>query len=306
MPPEHDPLVEMAKCLNLVSNLLIVLIIGHFVSAKRGEIHWVVSRLLHWGHNRGAPAGEQYDREAHMTPSLLSDADRLVFFDLETTGREPGKHRIIQFAGIAVDARTLAAVEELNVRVQLLRTDAWEAEALAGNCFSQRTGYTIFNEAVAQDDDGALRFAKFEACAEKWNAEAKPHATALALVDAFLNRHKSVPMKSRRTGAEYRVARLAGHNVHAFDIPHLRAWYGSRFFPAEYRCLDTFHLACWVAWMESGCANVPLNLPALRERYGIRVEGAAHDALVDVRATVELARRLLFELTQFRMPEVMT
>lgn len=237
----------------------------------------------------------------------MSDADRIVFFDLETTGREPGRHRIIQFAGIAVDARTLAMVEEVDVAVQLMRTDPWELEALAGNCFAQRTGFKSLDELDKSDGsehDAARLLASFEHCAKQWNATAESSGAAWQKIDAFLNRHKSVPMISKRTSKTYSVARLAGHNVHAFDIPHLRAWYGSRFFPAEYRCLDTYHLACWVAWMETGCANVPLNLPALRERYGIRVAGAAHDALTDVRATVELARRLLFELAKFRMPEV--
>jgi hypothetical protein len=240
-----------------------------------------------------------------VAPSPLTrGADRLVFFDLETTGREPGKHRIIQFAGIAVDARTLATVEEVDVAVQLMRNDAWEAEALAGNCFAQRTGYKIFNEFAASEvANGTIRFEHFESCAKRWNSGAEPPGVALQKVDAFFNRHKSVTVVSKRSGKPYSVCRLAGFNIHAFDMPHMKAWYGSKFTPWEHRCLDVFHLACWVAWMETGCANVPLNLPALRERYGIRAPGAAHDALIDVRATVELARRLLFELTKFRIPE---
>ena len=230
-------------------------------------------------------------------PTSSPPHGRLVFFDLETTGREPGRHRVIQFAGVAVDARTLATVEELDVRVQLLRSDAWEAEALAGNVFAQRTDYKIFEGLIEEE-----RFAEFERAAKVWNAGAEPTGNAWQKVDAFLNRHKSVTVVSKRSGKPYSVCRLAGFNIHAFDMPHMRAWYGSKFTPWEYRCLDVFHLACWVAWMETGCANVPLNLPALRERYGIRVPGAAHDALTDVRATVELARRLLFELTKFRMP----
>jgi len=230
---------------------------------------------------------------------MTSNNGHLVFFDLETSGREPGKHHILQFAAIAVDAKTLVSVEQVEYKIAFhVLDDPWEIEAMRGNVFAHLTGYT--GNMVAVEEKLVPDREEFIKCVDVWNKRSniKSRAQAQSLIDAFLNRHKSVPMVGKKPPhKKYSVARLAGHNIAAFDIPHLRALYGpDRFFPCEYRCLDTYHLACWVMFMEHGMDNIPLNMPALLERFGIKYDGSAHDALVDVKNNLEVARRLLFKI----------
>lgn len=211
----------------------------------------------------------------------------VVFFDLETTGLVPGEHKIIQFAAIAVGAPpNLRELDSIELKIQFDPAASYCTEAaLKVNSFGHME----------------QRLGSREKASHEWNKKAVPREIAFEKINEFISSRKGVPMTSKGSGKKWMAARLAGHNAAAFDIPMLRAFYGTNFFPCEYRCLDTYHLAAWVAFLETGTENIALNLPALRERYGISVPGDAHDALTDVRATVELARRLMFRASSFRL-----
>ena len=95
-------------------------------------------------------------------------------------------------------------------------------------------------------------------------------------------------------GQPYRVAQLAGHNAATFDGPFLTGWYKQvdEFLPASRTVLCTLHRALWY-FQENPQAERPENmkLGTLAQHFGIQHEGA-HDAMADVRATVELYKAL--------------
>ena len=72
--------------------------------------------------------------------------------------------------------------------------------------------------------------------------------------------------------------------------------------PADWRVLDTLQLAQW--WYFATGKKRPANfrLETLCGEFGIELEGEAHDALVDVRATLELARELTRKSAADRLP----
>lgn len=186
--------------------------------------------------------------------------ERIVFFDLETGGLEPGKHPVIQFAGIAVDG-AWNEVEALEFKIAFDAAAA-EPEALAVNHYS----------------------------AEAW-AEAHPPLIAVSAIGNFFRRHSSL-RKVSNAGRPYSVARVAAHNAR-FDCDHLGAFFKARgeFCPAAlYEPLDTLALARWVS-LRSDSQPKDHKLGSLCEWLGIPLD-AAHDALSDVRATVEVARLL--------------
>ena len=93
------------------------------------------------------------------------------------------------------------------------------------------------------------------------------------------------------------VAELAGHNVASFDVPFLRRYFElcSLFYPASFIPLDTLQLARW--WKEvHGIEIENLKLGTLASFFGIELGADAHDALADVRANVEVARRMVEDL----------
>jgi len=189
---------------------------------------------------------------------------KTVFFDLETGGLTPGVHPIIQFAGIAVDEK-FKVQEELEIKLQF---DIGEctAEALAVNSFDP----------------------------EVWEKESFSQISGMKVISAFLKRHATVKLISKR-GSPYYVALMAGHNASNFDGPMLQAWYkkADEFLPGYFRVLCTSQLAQWHFYNHP---NPPENmkLGTLCRYFGVHLsEQAAHDALADVRANVKLARVLL-------------
>jgi DNA polymerase III epsilon subunit-like protein len=90
------------------------------------------------------------------------------------------------------------------------------------------------------------------------------------------------------------VAQLAGHNGASFDGPRIQRLYkdAGAFLPADPRVLDTMQRAMW--WFqERGIRPESFKLEALCNYFGIPIgEGETHDALADVRLTIQLARRL--------------
>ncbi len=127
---------------------------------------------------------------------------------------------------------------------------------------------------------------------EAWVTAVSPEQTARRF-SAFVKPHSTVEMVSKRTGAPYTVARLAGYNALTFDLPRLRALYGASFFPCSYHVRDLLQRAMFY-FDEHPDLSKPkdLKLSTLCEYFGISADGA-HEALTDCRMTVNLHRRLV-------------
>ncbi len=198
---------------------------------------------------------------------------RIVFYDLETGGLDPQKHPVIQFAGVAVHVDRWEVMEELELKIRFRESDC-DPEALEANSY---------NRVV-------------------WAGEAVNRNAAIRRIGLFFRDHATVPMeKSKKPGEYWWACQTGGHNAARFDDAFLRAMFDSanEFCIASFMVLDTLQLAMWANLQERLRAPDPdaveeppnLKLETLCDRMGIPLE--AHDALEDVRATAELARRLL-------------
>lgn len=182
-----------------------------------------------------------------------------VFFDFETGGLDP-KHPNIQLGAVA-----LRDWQEV---------DAFEAKI-------------AFDAATADPEALALNHYTPEA----W-ANAKPEAQVAQEFERFLSRHAALKLISKR-GKPYTTTRLAGHNVAGFDCERLKVmmdrhlmgqfWHGCWWYP-----FDTYPLAIWKR------PDLPkYDLQTLAKALEIEVDGAAHEALSDVRLCVKIARALI-------------
>jgi DNA polymerase III epsilon subunit-like protein len=183
----------------------------------------------------------------------------VTFFDFETSGLLESQPSI-QLGAASVN-------------------DAWEIT----ETFEKKIQ---FDEALA--DPKALEMNHYDR--EVWVRDAAAEPVVVAQFDAFLNRHKSIQMVSKRTERPYNVARLAGYNVQSFDLPRLRKMYGEgRFLPAHPLTLDVLHLALWYFKDKPQPKNYQQT--TIMEALGIPFPDA-HDALADVRASILLAKAL--------------
>jgi DNA polymerase III epsilon subunit-like protein len=126
---------------------------------------------------------------------------------------------------------------------------------------------------------------------EAWK-DAKPAPRVAAEFSDFIRPHLCIEMMSKRTGAPYYVAKAAGYNALTFDWPRLKALFATQFLPVSYHVRDCLQRAMW--WFDEhqeAARPKDLKLSTVCEYFGIAVDGA-HDALVDVRLTAALARRL--------------
>lgn len=189
-----------------------------------------------------------------------------VFYDFETGGTEP-HHPNIQLAAIAVDGdfNPLATFE---AKIAFDESKA-DPEALA------------INHYFSEDWDGA-----------------KAEITVMADFARFCGRFADIPKRSKAKGSLYHVVRLGGYNNVRFDT--VRLWgamkrYGI-FFPADFHDLDVLQAATWYFTMNPPFPKVgdrfSLKLGDLCNHFGIAPDGAFHDALADVKATIEMAKRL--------------
>ncbi len=191
--------------------------------------------------------------------------NRIVFFDVETSGVSSTKHEIIQLAAVRVNP-TFSGYRTFEVKLQFDHEKA-DAEALEMNSYN----------------------------AEIWEQEAVSPREAAEKFARFLNESADVTKVSKRTGREYKVAQLAAHNAR-FDRDFIFALYKRLdiYLPANWHVIDTIQLA-----LIHG--NITNNQPAsfslskLCEFYDLPLDNA-HDALGDVIATARLARRLLSDL----------
>lgn len=189
-----------------------------------------------------------------------------VFFDLETGGVEE-RHPNIQLAAVAVRDWEIVDTFERKIRFDPAMCDP---AALAMNGYRE----------------------------DVWHVEAAPEAEVARSFKRFLETYADLTLKSTRTGRPYRAARMAGHNVVAFDVPRLRAmmdragigfWPGCWWYP-----LDTYQLAIWhFAQHEHLEAPENFTLQGLASHFDIPAQGAAHEALADVKLSVKIAELLV-------------
>ena len=127
-----------------------------------------------------------------------------------------------------------------------------------------------------------------------WREEGRSPKAVACDFARFLSRHASATVRGT-DGRQLIVAQLVAHNAE-FDGVFLREWFEGLglFFPASYRIFCTLHRAMW--YFHEDRSMLPprdFKLGTLCCLFGVpfnRFE--AHDALTDVRATVELYRRM--------------
>lgn len=194
--------------------------------------------------------------------------DKIVVFDLETGGKDPERHAVIQIAAVAVDRRDDWAI-----------VDSFEQKV----CFRPENAQTEALEVNSYDD-------------AVWKAEAQPPSLVADLFAAFLKEHATSRRIGKTSGKPYVTTLLCGHNAVKFDIPFILKWYKrlgkeGAFFACWWECLDTIRLAHWV-FSERDDAPENYQLATLADYFGLDRTGA-HDALVDVTLTAQIAHHLL-------------
>lgn len=237
-------------------------------------------------------------------------AQKIVFFDLETSGLDPKSHAIIQIAAVAVTMPDMEIVGRYEAKIKFSAAKA-DPVALTGNVYSLIVPFPNRNRILETVRDRAARRSyadrntpvlneaereEFFSYHYVWNDQALDAAMVAKTFANFLRTHATVP-KTSKTGNLYNVARLAGHNVTAFDIPFLREWYERLesigkgvFLPADFFALDTLQMALQnMIFRNAGYKN--LKLQTLCQHHGIADE-QTHDALDDIYLNVALCRAM--------------
>lgn len=217
---------------------------------------------------------------------MRNESGQYVFFDLETTGLDfpsqlevqeaPEQDEIIQIAAIATGrAPDFQEVDRFEVKLYPSNHGLGRMER-----GFERSGFKH-------------RFDK-----NLWLSVGHPATTGLKMFKEFLSRHVQVTRTSK-TGGKYKIARVAGHNINSFDVNFLLAYAKKKsvFMPIEFRGLDTLSVIPWLKMVGVKLPEVH-TLGSLCEHYGIELKDA-HDALADVSANVELARRFARELADW-------
>lgn len=184
---------------------------------------------------------------------------KILYFDTETTGTNPNKHDITQFAAIVeIDG---VVKEEVNFRCQPINWDNIDPEAL------EVTGVSI----------------------EELKKQQKPEEMFKQIRELF-DRHIDKYDKNDKFYP-------AGHNV-GFDLDFLQAFwkkfdkYGTGSYQ-NWRALDSRTFANFLSVL--GKINTEnIKLETLCNHYKIEID--AHDALSDIRATRELVRKMMEEI----------
>jgi hypothetical protein len=167
--------------------------------------------------------------------SLRLNPQYTVFFDLETGGLLDD-HPDIQLAAVAVLDQNLTTVGE----------------------FQEKIRFDINNA-----DPEALRLNHFDPAV--WERESIPEADAVIRFADFISQFKCVHNISKRTGAPYLTAKLAGHNAATFDMPRLRRMFrrgNYTFLAADPRVYDTDEHGELVMQLDTYATNTPGEDPA--------------------------------------------
>ena len=191
---------------------------------------------------------------------------RTIYLDIETAGLDL-EDPIIEVAAVAVESTTYHVVDSIDMKL------AFETKHLSN--------FT------------ALGINKFSA--QKWEKYALPSDVAAKKLSLFFKRYATVEKTSRKSGKEYTIARLAGHNSNAFDAPRIKRLFdlhGLFFHPEMLRTLDTEQKARWF-FADHPEIKPPANykLSTLIEHLGIDCT-PDHTALADTLATIDLAQAL--------------
>ena len=195
---------------------------------------------------------------------MSAPRQKIVFFDLETTGLDPKRHAILQVAAVAVDE----SFNDLETFEAKIRFD----ERRANRNSLRKTHYHrgVWVRRALDAGEAAKRFAD------------------------FLRRHASVT-KLGSDGEPFQLAQLVAHNA-PFDTAFLQVWYERLclFLPVRYQVFCTLQRALWY-FQEHPDEMPPVDfkLATLCNYFGVPFHAAnAHDAVGDVNATVALYRAM--------------
>lgn len=197
--------------------------------------------------------------------------NKTVFIDMETTHLDTMIAQPIQVALVAVNSQTLNEIESMEIKINF---DELEADASA----LLRNGYDPLT----------------------WSQQAISSESALNRISDFFRRH-STWRRTSKAGNEYATCEIAGHNVAGYDAQILMRWYQdhNQFCPAAAWAtgpVDTMHMARNLDWLRGKSPHANgYSLGALCKRYNIEIDNE-HDAMCDVMATVNLARKLRGEI----------
>ena len=204
--------------------------------------------------------------------------DRLVFVDIElATVRR--RRAILQIAAVAA-TRSLLELECFEAKIRLD-----EARFRPSQIPNRHFNLHLWREEGRSPKAVAVDFAR------------------------FMSRHASASIAGA-DGRQLIVAQLVAHNAE-FDGVFLRKWFEDvgLFFPASYRIFCTLHRAMWYFHEDrSRLAPPDFKLGTLCRYFGVPFSPLeAHDALTDVRATLELYRRMsmLVAAQQAQLPQSM-
>lgn len=193
--------------------------------------------------------------------------DKIVWLDIETDKLDPVAAQPIQVACIATDRITLEEIDSIELKVNFREYHA-NLEAL------KRNHYDF----------------------DVWSKEALLPEKALETLTDFFAAYSTWKRTSRRSGNGYVTCEVGGHNIAIYDAIILANWYKrlDEFCPAAVWVtgpIDTMQWARAVEFARGERWDSGFSLKALCERFGIKLENE-HDAMADVKATVELARVL--------------
>ena len=124
---------------------------------------------------------------------------------------------------------------------------------------------------------------------EKW-LNAKPPKVVCEEFARWLKPFCCIEKISERAQKSYYIAQLAGYNNAKFDDARIQKLFQDNqvFLPADYGTLDVLQLVRWYFKINPTDRPENLKLATVCQHFGVDLENA-HDALVDVTATAELA-----------------